>query len=61
MLVLCDTSKGGLYKEIKQPLVGEHAFKLTGFVCKIARVTIRSHILSKEPNEAVYINRQFAV
>ena len=26
--------KGCIYKQIKPPLVGEHAFPLTGFVCK---------------------------
>ena len=38
--VLCDTSKGSLYKQSKSPLVGEHAFPLTGFVCKSAHVTL---------------------
>ena len=28
--VVCDTSKGCIYKQIKPPLVGEHAFPLTG-------------------------------
>ena len=28
-----------LYKQIKPPLVGEHAFPLMGFVCKSAHVT----------------------
>ena len=37
--VLCDTSKGSLYKQIKPILVDEHAFPLTGFVCKTAHVT----------------------
>ena len=37
--VVCDTSKGCIYKQIKPPLVGEHAFPLTGFVCKAAHVT----------------------
>ena len=37
--VVCDTSKGSLYKQIKPPLVGEHAFPLTGFVCQKAHVT----------------------
>ena len=33
--VVCDTSKSSLYtsKRIKSPLVGEHIFPLTGFVC----------------------------
>ena len=29
----------GLNKQIKPPLVGEHAFPLTGFVCMSAHVT----------------------
>ena len=37
--VVCDTSKGGIYKQIKSPLVVEHAFPLTGFVCMAAHVT----------------------
>ena len=37
--VVCDTSKGIIYKQIKPPLVGEHAFPLTGFVCRSAHVT----------------------
>ena len=39
---VCDTSKGCIYKQIKPPLVGEHAFPLTGFVCMAAHVTIGS-------------------
>ena len=39
--VVCGASKGCIYKKIKPPLVGEHAFPLTGFVCKEAHVTIR--------------------
>ena len=35
-----DTSKGRLYKQIKPPLVAEHAFPLTRFVCKSAHVTV---------------------
>ena len=31
-----------LYKQIKPPLVGEHAFPLTGFVCKEAHVTLQN-------------------
>ena len=38
--VVCDASKGCIYKQIKPPLVGEHAFPLTGFVCWSAHVTI---------------------
>ena len=37
--VVCGKSKGCIYKQIKPPLVGEHAFPLTGFVCKEAHVT----------------------
>ena len=37
--VVCDTGKGCIYKQIKPLLVGEHAFPLTGFVCRSARVT----------------------
>ena len=37
--VISDTSKGSIYKQIKPPLVGEHAFPLTGFVCWPAHVT----------------------
>ena len=35
--VVCGTSKGCIYKQIKPPLVDEHAFPLTGFVCKEVR------------------------
>ena len=37
--VVCATSKGCIYKQIKPPLVGEHAFPLTGFVCRSTNVT----------------------
>ena len=37
--VVCDTSKGSLYKQIKPPLVVDHAFPLTGFVCETAHIT----------------------
>ena len=37
--VVCGASKGCIYKKIKPPLVGEHAFPPTGFVCKEAHVT----------------------
>ena len=39
--VICDTSKGSIYmyKQIKPPLVCEHAFPLMGFVCESANVT----------------------
>ena len=39
-LVVCGASKGCIYKQIKPPLVGEHAFPLTGVVCKDAHVTV---------------------
>ena len=32
-LVVFDTSKRSLYNQIKTPLVSDHAFPLTGFVC----------------------------
>ena len=35
----CDASEGCIYKQIKPPLVDEHAFPLTGFVCMAAHVT----------------------
>ena len=37
--LVCCTSKGCIYKQIKPPLVREHAFPLTGFVCMEAHVT----------------------
>ena len=37
--VVCSASKGCLYKQIKPPLMGEHAFPPTGFVCRSAHVT----------------------
>ena len=37
--VVCGASKGCIYKQIKPPLVGEHAFPLTGIVCMEAHVT----------------------
>ena len=37
--IVCDTSKGGIYyKQIKPPLVVEHAYPLTEFVCEMARI-----------------------
>ena len=39
-LVVCDTGKACIYKQIKPPLVGEHAFPLTGFVCWSVHVTL---------------------
>ena len=37
--VVCDARKGCIYKQIKPPLVGEHAFPSTGFDCKEPHVT----------------------
>ena len=37
---VCDGVNVGLYKQIKPPLVGEHAFPLTGFVCMAAHVIL---------------------
>ena len=37
--VVCGASNGCIYKQIKPPLVGEHAFPLTRFVCRSAHVT----------------------
>ena len=37
--VVCDTSKGILHKQIKPPLLGEHALPMTEFVPKKAHVT----------------------
>ena len=37
--VVCGMSKGCIYKQIKPPLVVEHAFPLMGFVCWSAHVT----------------------
>ena len=38
--VVCGASKGCIYKQIRPPLVGEHAFPLTGFVCMEAHFTL---------------------
>ena len=39
--IYSDSSKGSLHKQIKTPLVGEHDFPMTRFVCKTAHVTSR--------------------
>ena len=39
---VCDRVNGGLYKQIKPPLVDKHAFPLTGFVCMSAHVTVKN-------------------
>ena len=36
--VVCDTSKGDIYKQIKPHSVVDHAFRPTGIVCKEAHV-----------------------
>ena len=41
--VVCGVSNGCIYKQIKPPLVGEHAFPLTGFVCMAAHATFGGH------------------
>ena len=46
--IVCDASKGCIYKQIKPPLEGEHAFPLTGFVCKEAHVTDAGYGFIKE-------------
>ena len=38
--IVCDASEGCIYEQIKPPLLGEHAFPLTGFVCMAAHVTL---------------------
>ena len=38
--VVCGRSKGCIYKQIKPPLVVEHAFPPTGFVCWSVHVTL---------------------
>ena len=40
--VVCGASKGCIYKQIKPPLVDEHAFPMMGFACKEAHVTFGS-------------------
>ena len=42
--VVCGASKDCIYNIIKPPLVGEHAFPLTGFVCKSAHGTIPNFV-----------------
>ena len=45
---VCDTSKGSLYRHIKPPLVGAHAFSLMDFVCESTHVTLHCLHLQKE-------------
>ena len=54
--VVWDTSKGMLYKQIKPPLMGEHALPLTVFFCCLARATFggRSGIMSTAKQELHY-------
>ena len=53
---VCDQINVGLCKQIKPPLVGEHAFPLTGFVCKEAHFTFggSSGIMSTARPELPY-------
>ena len=41
------------YKQTKPPLVGEHAFPLTGFVCKSANATFKCNVsrLANKPRQ----------
>ena len=43
--MVCHTSKGSLYKQIKPPSVDEHAFPLTGFVYGSAHVTFGGSVV----------------
>ena len=54
--VVCDISKVMLCKQIKPPLVVEHAFPLTGFTCELAQVTFgeSSGIVSTASPELSY-------
>ena len=54
--VVCETSKGRLYIQIKQPYLGEHAFPLMRFVCESNHVTfgVRSGIRSTARPELPY-------
>ena len=54
--VVCDTSKHGIYKQIKQPLDVEHAFPLTEFVCETARVIPASYSLLQHISSSDKIN-----
>ena len=47
ILKVCDTSKVSLYKQINPPLMGEHAFPLTGFVCKLVHITFDGSVGDK--------------
>ena len=46
--LVCGASNGCIYKQIKLPLVGEHAFPLTVFVCKEVHVTVASFFFTPE-------------
>ena len=43
---VCDQVNVGLYKQIKPPLVCEHAFPLTGFVCMADHFTLVMRIIA---------------
>ena len=58
--VVCDTSKGSLYNQIKPPLAVEHAFPMTGFAirrtlqmvaavgkCQLADRSCLTHVIPK--------------
>ena len=43
--VVCDTSKGSIYKQIKSPLVDEYVFPLTGLFAR--RLTLQFYLCSE--------------
>ena len=45
-----------LYKHIKPPLVDEHPFPLTGFVCKTAHVTFGGDGIGQMPERSCLTN-----
>ena len=49
--IVCDASKSCIYEQIKPPLVSEHAFPLTGFVCMAAHSYWTSKKLLTPPHE----------
>ena len=64
--VVCDTGKGCIYKQIKPPLVGEHAFPLMGFVCIEAHVTqgiayLPFYRRSAQSNQEVFLLSDYGV
>ena len=52
-------SKGMLYKQIKPPLVVEHAYPLTGFVCELAHVT-KPFIRMKEDGQYCTVSSTYS-